>query len=219
MSNRERDLGKIWELLRRVDVLAGIVVGAIAVAIWVQAFSLDMGVIRNFGPGFLPKALGTGLAIAAIGLLAWGILQPAGRVEYLRLVPRGPAMVGIGILFFACFIKGWQLGPLQTPQFGLFIAGPITVILTGYGSKEAHFKELLVLGIGLTAAGVLLFSELLSMQIPIFPRFMEGPMVTNFGPDWPKRVGIVIFGLVSYGLARRFQLDFADHSTPQETDK
>ena len=197
----------IAERMLRIDFLAGFAVGIIAVAIWAQAYDLEIGEMRYFGPGFLPKVLGTGLATAACVLMVWGLLQSPAHAERIRLRLRGPVMVAVGILFFALFIRGWHVGPIPTPKLGLLVVGPFTVILAGLGSREADVRELIVLGFGLTALTTLLFADLLGMQIPIYPGFAESRINDLVGFDWSSRVAYVACFAISYGLFRHFGFD------------
>lgn len=195
--------------LLRLDFLAGVVVGIIALAILAQAWNLDMGVIRNFGPGFLPKVLGLILAAGAAILIIWGLTQPADYAERVQLKWRGPAMVAAGVFFFALFIRPWSIGAIPTPQLGLLVVAPVTVVLAGFGSKEADIRELLVLGFGLTGLATMLFSDILGLQIPVFPRFVEIPLTNSFGYDWPKRVAYLVYFALCLGLFRQFGFRFS----------
>lgn len=200
---------RIW----RVDFLAGIVVGVVALAVWLQSYDLSMGEISNFGPGFLPKVLGGALAVGAIALVIWGLVQPPSRAERVHMAWRGPAMVAIGVAFFAFFVRGWHLGPIPTPQLGLAFVGPITVILAGFGTKEANIKELIVLGFGLTALTTMLFADILSLQFPIFPRFMQDAMINTIGFEWPKRICYVSYAVICVVLFKHFGFKFSDENT------
>ena len=192
------------ERLLRVDFLAGLVVGIIAIAIWLQAWDLPVGELSYIGPGFLPKLFGAGIAAGSVALMVWGLVQPPAHAERIELFFRGPVFVVIGILFFAAFIRGGPIGPIPVPQLGLLIVAPITVVLTGFGSREADIRELLVLGLGLGAAGTLLFVELLNLRLPVFPRFLEPWILQSFGFEWPMRVACAVEALLALGLARVF---------------
>ena len=202
---RPRDI-PIAERLLRLDVLAGLVVGVIALAILIESAGLAIGEIRNFGPGFLPRVLGSILAAGALILIARGLAQPEDQAERVRLALRGPGMVALGILFFALFIRGWHLGPVPTPRLGVLIVGPVTIVLAGLGSREGEVRELVVLGFGLTGAATLLFADLLNMQLPIFPGFVDEAITTTFGTDWPKRLAYLACFAVAYLLLRAFDL-------------
>lgn len=202
--SRSQEQRSAADRLLRVDFLAGVMVGIIALAVWLQAYPLPMGEVRNFGAGFLPKILGTVIAVGAVVLMVRGWLQPEEQAERLQLMLRGPAAVAIGILFFACFIRSWQIGPLTTPQLGLMIVGPATVVLSGLGSKEADVRELVVLGLGLTALITILFADLLSMHLPLFPGAIEPLIRNSFGHEWPKRFAYLGYLALCLGLSRAF---------------
>src|SRR5690606_32372677 len=100
---------------------------------------------------------------------------------------------------FAVTVRGYALGPLAVPQLGLLVAGPLAVLITGMGSVEANPRELLVLGPALTALLTLVFVELLNMQVPLFPGIVADNLPLAWGPDWPRRVGMLVSAAVAFG--------------------
>jgi hypothetical protein len=193
-------------LYLRIDVLAGALVCVAAATIWVQGAALDVGDLRYFGPGFLPRILAVALMGGGLALLAAGLLQPDSAATRLVLAFKGPLMVGLGIFTFAVTIRGFALGPIAVPQLGLLIAGPLAVLITGMGSAEGKPRELLVLGPGLSALLVLVFVEFLNMQVPVFPAIVAENLPLAWGPDWPRRAAILLYAVVTFGLWRLFGL-------------
>jgi hypothetical protein len=203
----------------RIDVIGGALVCILAAVIWLESVNLPVGELRYFGPGFLPRILVLFLFGGGLVLFIMGLVQPPGAAERLVLSVRGPALVGLAIVVFATTIRGLPLGPFAIPQLGLLVAGPLTVLIAGLGSVEARWRELVVLGIGLTAASVLVFTDLLGMQVPVFPRFLAGMLPVAWGPDWPRRGAVLAYAILGYGLWRLFGLTWAaiaDKPIPEE---
>jgi hypothetical protein len=214
--SQDIETGADIPLHRRIDVLGGILVCAVALIIWWASMSLPTGQLSYFGPGFLPRILAVLLLICGIALLVVGFTQTSSAAGRLVLAVRGPAAVGLSILVFAITIRGFQLGPLRFPQLGLLLTGPLTVVIAGLGGMEARLRELIVLGIGLTAAGVLVFADALSMTVPVFPGLIEHDLLAAWGPDLPRRVAVGIYVVIGYGLWRAFGLKLADLKDSEE---
>jgi len=183
----------------RIDVLSGILVSILALVIWFGSASLPVGELRYIGPGLLPSVLSAVLFFCGIALIVIGLTQTA-EAERVFIAVRGPVVVGTAILFFAVTIRGVTLGPLAIPQLGLLVTGPLTVIIAGMGSAEARLRELIILGIALTAAGVLVFADVLSMTVPVFPGILESEIVVAWGVDWPQRIAVAAYAVIALGL-------------------
>lgn len=176
--------------LVRVDVLAGLAMLAISAAVWHEVLPLDVGTLSYFGPGFLPRFLAAILTLISLALIAMGLF--AHEAETLVLKVRGPLFVALGVLFFAATIRGLGVGPLEIPQLGLLLAAPVTVVLAGYGTREARLRELIALGLALTALATLVFSDFLSTTLPIFPEAIERAMPHTWR-EWPKRAVCLLY--------------------------
>jgi putative tricarboxylic transport membrane protein len=203
---------------RRIDVIGGVLVCAIAVAIWLDSMGLAVGELSYFGPGFMPRILATVLLVCGLALLVFGLTQPPSAAEGLVFAMRGPIAIGLAILLFALTIRGIWLGPVRIPQFGILLTGPLTVIVAGLGGARARVRELIVLGIGLTAASVLVFADALNMQLPVFPAVIEHMMPVAWGLDWPRRIAVLAYAVLGYGLWRAFGLSFADLKDDNEEE-
>jgi len=171
----------------RIDVVAGLLLMAVAAAAWSQALRLDPGVMRNLGPGMVPRALAALLFACSAALFVAGLLQSGARAERLRLVLRGPLIVGLAIVTFAATLRGVELGALAIPQFGLAVAGPLTIVIAGHGGFEADRRELLTLGFGLTALCMLLFGDWLGMSLPTVPGLVEQALSRSLSPETTLR--------------------------------
>lgn len=186
----------------RIDIVGGTIFVAIALGSLYQAADLETGTLRSLGPGMLPMVLAAILLVCGDALLLAGILQKT--PDYLRAPLRGPVLVGLAILFFAVTIEGTELGPLFIPRLGLAIAGPITLILAGYGSSEAALRELTAVGCGLTAFCMALFNDLLGMDIPILPAAVNAALDGALGPDGVLRAAYLLLAIIA-GLTGVFR--------------
>lgn len=184
--------------LKRVDVLAGLAMLAISAAVWQQVLPLDVGTLSYFGPGFLPRFLAVILTVISLALIAMGLF--AREAETLVLKVRGPVFVALGVLFFAVTIRGLAIGALEIPQLGLLLAGPVTVVVAGYGTREARWRELLALGLALTALSTLVFSDFLSTTLPIFPEGIERTLPSAWR-EWPKRAMCLLYLALAAAIA------------------
>ncbi len=181
----------------RINVLSGLVLIAIAVVAWVQVEPLDVGTLRYFGPGMLPRALSMVLFVAGLIILIGGIFQREGAAEYFRASIRGPVMIMAALMVFAATIRGVETGSLSIPQLGLVVAGPLAVLIAGYASPEANFRDLAALAFGLTAGCAAVFNDILGLAIPILPAGIETPLSEWIGWDMAPRAAYALYGLVA----------------------
>ena len=146
-------------------------------------------------------------------MIARGI---AGRIALAAIAS---AAVGLAILAFAVTIRPVSFGPVTTPGLGLIVAGPLAVILGGYASPEARFRELLILALLLTAGCMLLFGDLLNLPIPIFPTALIEAASGKIPSRMMLRLAAGALALIGLGLlllqrrsSRRAGTDVARHS-------
>lgn len=177
---------------------------------------LPQGSLRAMGPGFLPRWLSVGIAVCGLALAASGLLREGQRLPSIAL--RGPVVVMMAILAFALTIRSVSIGPLTTPGLGLIVAGPLAILLGGYASPEARFRELVILTLFLTASCMLLFGDLLNLPIPIFPTFVLEALSGSVSPRLLLRAvaaGLGLTGLMLLAVGRgtrRQAADVAPHS-------
>ena len=75
---------------RPVDLLAGLVLLALAIAIWQLNARFPVGSLRAMGPGYVPRLLAMALAAIGLGLVIYARLGVASAMPVWR--PR-PAIV------------------------------------------------------------------------------------------------------------------------------
>ncbi|KAB1072662.1 tripartite tricarboxylate transporter TctB family protein [Methylobacterium planeticum] len=190
-------------------------VGLGLLGVWAGS-DLPQGSMRAMGPGFLPRWLSVGITLCGLALAASGLLRDGQRLPSIAL--RGPAVVMLAILAFALTIRPVAVGPLTTPGLGLIVAGPLAILLAGYASPEARFRELVILALFLTAGCMLLFGDLLNLPIPIFPAFVLEALSGSVSPRLLLRAVAAGLGLTGLGLlaigrgTRRRAVDVVPHS-------
>jgi hypothetical protein len=137
------------------NFVSGVALVALALfAIWLVR-DLPQGTLRAMGPAMLPRwlAIGVGLCGAALALI--GLLRDGDGLE--KWTFRGPVMVALGIVAFGITIR----------MFGLVVAGPLALIIGGFGSDETRPKELVIFAVIMTAFCIGLFRYLLNQPMPI----------------------------------------------------
>lgn len=137
------------------DLLAGsLLVGVAAFSLWASA-PLDSGQLRAMGPGMLPRAVAVLVGVSGLGIALVAVLRHGAGLG--RWPVRGPLFLALGVAAFAITIR----------SAGLAVAGPLVVVLSGFGSSEARPRELVVFALVLTAFCAALFRFALHLPIPI----------------------------------------------------
>ena len=181
--------------------------------IW-AARDLARGTLGSMGPGMVPHWVAIGVTIGGGALAVTGLVREGAGLQTFGL--RGPLTVVLAILAFTVTIRPFTLGSVVTPGLGLIVAGPLAVIIGGYATPEARFRELLILALFLTAGCMLLFGDLLNLPIPIFPTALIEAVSGTIPSRMMLRLGAG--GLALAGLAllaqqrrstRRSQTDVA----------
>jgi putative tricarboxylic transport membrane protein len=137
------------------DLLAGLVLVAVALfALWASA-GLSQGRLGALGPGMMPRA--TAVLMGVVGLLVAvsALVSPGPRLERWSL--RGPFFVCLALVAFAVTIR-WV---------GLLVAGPLVAIISGAASPETRIKEIVIFGVAVTIFSIALFRYVLNLPIPV----------------------------------------------------
>jgi putative tricarboxylic transport membrane protein len=139
------------------NLMAGLLMIAIAAVAAVQGSSLSVGTLRHIGPGMIPMALAACLGlIGAVLIYMWWRGERAGTGRWPL---RGPVFIlGAAVLF------GLAVRPL-----GLTVAGPLLVVFAAFASSETRWKEIIIFAIGMTVFCVALFRYALTLPIPVAP--------------------------------------------------
>ena len=137
--------------------LAGALVIAIGLLIYLLVHDYPRGRISEFGPGFVPWAASIGLILLGAAMLvrAW-----ASAGEQLDLVMR-PAVVLLPAAM-AIFAFGVE-------RFGLALTAAVGVFVASLASDESRFAERIILSLGLAALVTVVFGYALGMTMPLWP--------------------------------------------------
>ena len=143
--------------------------GLAAVASW-QSAGLELGTLRQMGPGMFPRVLAVlvGVCGGALGLRSWLQAEPPEPVPEDVSAPRrasGPRVWRAQLcLLLAATFFGLSVRPL-----GLVVAAPLSLLLASLASPDSRPKQSLWFALGMTVFCVLLFRQLLSLPIPLAP--------------------------------------------------
>jgi hypothetical protein len=160
------------------DLTAGIFLLGIAALAFFQGASLEMGTLRQIGPGLLPRGLAVLLGSFGVALVLKGYTErsPRGRqpaephAPEAAEAPGSPssswkrALRGPTCLFAAVCLFG-----LGVRTVGFLIAGPLVVMVSALASEETRWGENVIFAGAMTAFCFILFKTLLSLPIPVAP--------------------------------------------------
>lgn len=143
-------------LLRRQDFLGGALIILVSVfAFWLGS-DLAVGTLGGMGPGMLPKTLSVFLALLGLALIV-SSFRESEVIQFGSL--RGPAFVLASLVLFGLTVR-----PL-----GLVVAGPITILISAFGSDEMKWVQAVGSAVLTTIFCVLLFKFALGLPIPLAP--------------------------------------------------
>jgi hypothetical protein len=147
------------QLRSRRDFLGGCLVGLFGVAGLVEGRRLGTGTLTEMGPGFVPMALG--MLLLGLGLfMTASQLMPGAKLE--TRFPR-PDWRG-----WACIIGAVVAFIVLGEYAGFVPASFACVLIAALGDRTATVKASLLLAIGVTGFGVLLFHFILRVPIALF---------------------------------------------------
>ena len=163
------------------NITAGVMLLALCLlALWLVR-DLSQGTLGAIGPALLPRALAVGVGLCGAALIVAGFGRAGAALEGWSA--RGPLFIMLAVSAFGLTIRPVQLGGLTTPGLGLVVAGPLAIMISGYATPEARFRELLILALSLTPFCMILFGDLLNLPIPLFPQ----PLADALPADWTQR--------------------------------
>jgi hypothetical protein len=143
------------------ELLAGLLLLALAAAGYFGAIHLNAGQLSSMGPGMMPRITSAGLALFGAGLAVQALLTegpPAGAWNL-----RGIVFVLGAVLIFAATIR-----PL-----GLGVAGPLAVMISALADRQTRLAEIVPFALAITVISALLFKWLLGLPIPLLPFLLD----------------------------------------------
>lgn len=137
------------------DLLAGLILVAIALLALYASAPLERGTLRNVGPGALPRGLALLILGGGVVFVIAAFIRKGDALGRWPL--RGAIFIALALVAFALTIR----------TVGLAVAGPAVVIVSGAASPETRPLELVVFAAILTAACIGLFRFALGLPIPV----------------------------------------------------
>jgi len=154
MSDGEPRAGR---RLNYQDLLFGLFMLAVAFGMTAATWKLRIGTAANMGPGYMPRAIGVGIAGFGIIFVVKSLLSQFQAVE----PPQPRAVFGI--------VASVAVFGVLAPTMGLFLATLATVVVAGFASRETRVVENLLFGGAMAIGTVLLFIKGLSLPVPAWP--------------------------------------------------
>ena len=145
-------------VMRRQDVLGGLLLIAFGAAGLVFGGSLEMGNAQRMGAGYFPiilsgVLLGLGVLVAGMGLAKAG-------PDATRCVWRPLLLVTAAVMAFSVLID----------RAGLIVATTTVVALGALAGRDGRAGEVAVLAVGMAGFAAFLFAYLLGLPLPLFGR-------------------------------------------------
>jgi hypothetical protein len=150
------------------DYCGGLILILIGLSAAFRGRTYQVGTIDNMGAGFFPVALGIILALTG-GILLGGAIARSIRLKaVLDIEQAAPALLEW---------RGWICICLSVIAFavlseytGLVPATFACVVIAGIADRENSLRAILLLAIGITLAGAVVFWWGLGVTIPLFMR-------------------------------------------------
>ena len=142
---------------RPVDLLAGLVLLALAITIWQLNARFPVGSLRAMGPGYVPRLLAAALAAISLGLMIYAWLGVASAMPTWR--PRPAIVLALAMLAFGLLIE----------RAGLIVATCAAVPIAALAGRDARPFELLVFTLCAAGVAVVVFVWGLGQLIPVMP--------------------------------------------------
>ena len=142
------------------DYYAGGLMLLLGVGAAVTGSGYKFGTLARMGPGFMPVVLG--IVLAFMGILIAGTALGSSEADDSKFLPDNPQWFG-----WACIIAGPILFIILGHYGGMIPAVFACVFVSALGDKTATYKSSLILALGVTVFGVLLFHYLLNIPFPL----------------------------------------------------
>ncbi|MCS7235903.1 MAG: tripartite tricarboxylate transporter TctB family protein [Armatimonadota bacterium] len=145
--------------MRRADLVAGMLLLAVAAVYFHQSLFIARGFADRLGPAFVPRLLAGALAVLALALLVRAV---GGRSE---ATPPPEARTGLLVVVLALLV-GYAL---LMPKVGFLWATPVLLaaVLLALGVREP--LPIALTAVGVTAALYGVFGRLLGVLLPGTP--------------------------------------------------
>ena len=148
-------------LVKKRDFYAGGLMTLLGAAITLDSMAYSLGTLTHMGPGMFPLMLGLTLTLVGVLILGTAVVTPLSNDE--NILPKNREWRGWG-----CILAGPIFFIILGEYFGLVPATYSCVFVSALGDRTATLKGSAVLAAGVTFFGVLLFSYVLKIPLPMF---------------------------------------------------
>lgn len=139
------------------DLLLGLFLLLVATLTLVATRKLGIGTAANMGPGYMPRVIAIAVMLFGAFFTGRGLLRSHLGVTRVQL--RSLIAIPLAVALFSLLVE----------FAGLAIASLVTIIVAAYATHEFRAREAVIFGIAIAAVSVLLFVQLLSLPLPIWP--------------------------------------------------
>lgn len=137
------------------DIVSGVAMIGLAIGILLSLSRIPQTSFQDIPPDLFGRICAYGLIVGGVALIGRGIARGG---EVVELPPLRPLLAVLaGVVVFG----------LVAPRFGYAPAGFLTLVVSGIGSRDLKYRELLLVSIALIAFSVALFSYLLKIPMPV----------------------------------------------------
>lgn len=147
-------------LKHKRDYYAGALIMLFGLVAAAKGPGYGTGTLMRMGPGYMPTVLGVILILLGLSIAGTALVTPATEDE--QLLPDNPQWLG-----WLCILAGPILFIILGNFFGLLPATFACVFVAALGDKSSTIKGSLILAAGVSAFGVLLFSYVLQISMPV----------------------------------------------------
>ena len=169
------------------DYYAGALVFLLGIGTAVMGSTYTVGTLTKMGPGFFPTALGFLMAFMGVLVAAANFLarhkEAAPEINHGGGMQTSPDWRGWG-----CIMAAVVSFILLAEHAGLVFATFICVFLGCWGDKTARLQDSASLALGISLFGILLFSDILRVQLPAY--------VGNVPAEILALLGVSLFGYI-----------------------
>jgi hypothetical protein len=139
------------------DLLLGLFLLLVATLTLVATRKLGIGTAANMGPGYMPRVIAIAVMLFGAFFTGRGLLRS--HLGIARVQLRSLIAIPLAVALFSLLVE----------FAGLAIASLVTIIVAAYATHEFRAREAVIFGIAIAAVSVLLFVQLLSLPLPIWP--------------------------------------------------
>jgi hypothetical protein len=144
------------------DFWSGVIFVALGMAAIIIGWEYSMGSAGRMGPAYFPSVLGGLLALLGVIALVRSFIVPGQPIEPFAV--KNLFIVLSAVLIFGVIVRG----------AGLIIATMLLIVIGSLASSKFRWGPVLLLAVGLTTFGALVFVKLLGLPLPLIGYWFGG---------------------------------------------